>query len=228
MMEMAAITQKRLCEVQLCGRVAYADGLAMQQQAVENLRDGTGAEQLFLLEHNHVFTLGRAAKEANILASREYLAAQGIEVHEIGRGGDVTYHGHGQLVGYPIINLKPDRCDVHRYVRDIEEVLIRVIAEYGIKGERIKGLTGIWVGNEKIAAIGVRIARWITSHGFALNINTDLRYFQMIVPCGIVDKGVTSMQKILGREIDMQEVAQTTAKHFAAVFERQVILADIA
>ena len=220
------IEQRRICEARVCGRVAYADGLAMQVQAVENLRDGTGAEQLFLLEHNHVFTLGRAAKEANILASRDYLAAEGIEVHEIGRGGDVTYHGHGQLVGYPIINLKPDRCDVHRYVRDIEEVLLRVISEYGISGGRIKGLTGIWVGNEKIAAIGVRIARWITSHGFALNINTDLRYFQMIVPCGIVDKGVTSMQKILGRTIDMKEVAQITAKHFAEVFARDVSLAD--
>ena len=220
-----AIEQRRICEARLCGRVAYADGLEMQQQAVENLRDGTGAEQLFLLEHNHVFTLGRAAKEANILARRDYLASQGIEVHEIGRGGDVTYHGHGQLVGYPIINLKPDRCDVHAYVRDIEEVLIRVIAEYGITGGRIKGLTGVWVGNEKIAAIGVRIARWITSHGFALNINTDLRYFQMIVPCGIVDKGVTSMQKILDRTIDMNEVSQLTAKHFADVFARDVSLA---
>jgi lipoyl(octanoyl) transferase len=222
-MEIAtAINQRRVCEVKLCGRVAYAEGLAMQAQAVENLRDGAGAEQLFLLEHNHVFTLGRAAKEMNILASRDYLAAEGIEVHEIGRGGDVTYHGHGQLVGYPIINLKPDRCDVHRYVRDIEEVLIRTIADYGITGERVKGLTGVWVGNEKIAAIGVRIARWITSHGFALNLNTDLRYFQMIVPCGIVDKGVTSMQKILGRTLDMQEVAQCAAQHFAEVFARQV------
>lgn len=217
-----AINQRRVCEVKLYGRVAYADGLAMQQQAVENLRDDTGEEQLFLLEHNHVFTLGRAAKEMNILASRDYLAAEGIEVHEIGRGGDVTYHGHGQLVGYPIINLKPDRCDVHRYVRDIEEVLIRTIADYDITGERVKGLTGVWVGNEKIAAIGVRIARWITSHGFALNLNTDLRYFQMIVPCGIVDKGVTSMQKILGRTLDMQEVAQCAAQHFAEVFARQV------
>jgi lipoyl(octanoyl) transferase len=225
MMETAtAINQWRVCEVKLYGRVSYADGLAMQQQAVENLRDGAGAEQFFLLEHNHVFTLGRAAKEGNILASRDYLAAEGIEVHEIGRGGDVTYHGHGQLVGYPIINLKPDRCDVHRYVRDIEEVLIRTIADYGILGERLKGLTGVWVGNEKIAAIGVRIARWITSHGFALNINTDLRYFQMIVPCGIVDKGVTSMQKILGRTLDMHEVARRTARHFAEVFAREILV----
>src|SRR5262249_12548899 len=163
--------QQRVCEVRFCGRVAYADGLALQQQAVENLRDGAGGEQLFLLEHNHVFTLGRGAKGANILASRDYLAAEGIEVHEIGRGGDVTYHGHGQLVGYPIINLKPDRCDVHRYVRDVEEVLIRTIADYGVEGARIPGLTGVWVGNEKMAAIGARSARWITSHGVALTVN---------------------------------------------------------
>jgi lipoyl(octanoyl) transferase len=226
MMETAtAINQRRVCEVTFCGRVAYADGLAMQQQAVENLRESTGDEQLFLLEHNHVFTLGRAAKEANILATRDYLAAEGIEVHEIGRGGDVTYHGHGQLVGYPIINLKPDRCDVHRYVRDIEEVLIRTIADYGIRGERIKGLTGVWVGNEKIAAIGVRFDRWITCLGFALYFNTDLRYFQMIVPCGIVDKGVTSMQKILGRTLDLHDVAQRAAQHFAEIFARDLKLA---
>jgi lipoyl(octanoyl) transferase len=218
----AATDMRRLCEAGFLGRVKYADGLAMQERAVEGLRQGTAAEQLFLLEHNHVFTLGRAAKTANILASQEQLEAQGIEIHETGRGGDVTYHGHGQLVGYPIINLKPDRCDVHVYVRDLEEVLIRTLADYGLAGTRIAGLTGVWVGNEKVAAIGVRIARWITSHGFALNVSTDLDYFRMIVPCGITDRGVTSLVKISGRSLDLNEVSQVVAAHFATVFSRQI------
>jgi lipoyl(octanoyl) transferase len=138
----------------------------------------------------------------------------------------VTYHGPGQLVGYPIINLKPDRCDVHRYVRDIEEVLIRTIAEFGVTGGRINGLTGVWVGTEKIGAIGVRIARWITSHGFALNINTDLSYFKMIVPCGITDKGVTSLSRLIGREVEVSEVAEVAASQFADVFGRRIPLPD--
>lgn len=194
----------------------------MQESAVNSLRSGEGDEQLLLLEHPHVFTLGRGADSANILARADQLESLSIEVHETGRGGDVTYHGPGQLVGYPIINLKPDRCDVHRYVRDIEEMLIRSIAELGIKGERIAGLTGVWVGNEKIAAIGVRIARWITSHGFALNVNTDLDYFQMIVPCGITDKGVTSVSRLLVQPLDMNDVARIVARHFAEVFERDI------
>jgi lipoyl(octanoyl) transferase len=218
----AAIDRQRLCEAQYLGRITYADGLRLQADAVEALRDDMAPEQLFLLEHNHVFTLGRAANRANILLSQESLEAEGIEVFETGRGGDVTYHGPGQLVGYPIINLKPDRQDVHRYVRDLEEVLIRTIADYGISGARIKGLTGVWVGNEKIAAIGVRIARWITSHGFALNVNTDLRFFRMIVPCGITDKGVTSIAQILGREVALQEIAERAARHFAEVFARNI------
>lgn len=213
----------RVCEAKWLGPVTYSDGLRLQEQSVAQLRAGDGSERLFLLEHPHVFTLGRGADASNILASREQLQSHSIEIHETGRGGDVTYHGPGQLVGYPIINLKPDRCDVHRYVRDVEEMLIRTIADFGVTGERIKGLTGVWVGNEKVAAIGVRIARWITSHGFAINVNTDLSYFQMIVPCGITDKGVTSLSQILGRRIEMQEVARTAAHHFGAVFERNVI-----
>jgi len=220
----ASTTQinRRVCEASFRGLVSYSDGLVLQEQAVERLRLGDAQEQLFLLEHPHVFTLGRGADSAHILAGKEQLQSSSIEVHETGRGGDVTYHGPGQLVGYPIINLKPDRCDVHRYVRDIEEVLIRTIADFGATGRRIDGLTGVWVGNEKIAAIGVRIARWITSHGFALNVSTDLNYFQMIVPCGISDKGVTSLSILIGRNIDIQNVAQSAASHFRDVFTREM------
>jgi lipoyl(octanoyl) transferase len=212
----------RVCEARWLGQVSYSDGLALQEQAVEGLRSDKSPEQLLLLEHPHVFTLGRGADSAHILAGNEQLQSRSIEVHETGRGGDVTYHGPGQLVGYPIINLKPDRCDVHRYVRDLEEVLIRTIAEFGITGTRITGLTGVWVGNEKIAAIGVRIARWITSHGFALNVSTDLNYFQMIVPCGISDKGVTSLSRLVGRSFEIQEVALCAASHFGQVFGREM------
>ena len=214
---------KCVCEAKWLGLINYSDGLLMQERAVERLRAGEGPEQLLLLEHPHVFTLGRGADSSHILADEDQLQSHSIEVHETGRGGDVTYHGPGQLVGYPIINLKPDRCDVHRYVRDVEEALIRTIADFGVEGSRIKGLTGVWVGDEKIAAIGVRIARWITSHGFALNVSTDLKYFQMIVPCGITDKGVTSMSRLLGRQIDMREVAQVFRRRFGEVFERDMV-----
>src|SRR5262245_56923701 len=142
----------------------------------------------------------------------------GIDVHEAGRGGDVTYHGPGQIVGYPILDLKPDRCDVHRYVRDLEEVMIRVCADYGVSAGRINGLTGTWIGNEKVGAIGVRISRWITSHGFACNVNTDLADFQLIVPCGIADHGVTSLQQALGRTLDISDVEERVIDQFASVF----------
>ena len=217
---------RRVCEAHWLGRTTYAEGLRLQERAVERLRAGEENEQLLLLEHPHVFTLGRGADASNILADDQQLQSHSIEVHETGRGGDVTYHGPGQLVGYPMINLKPDRCDVHRYVRDIEEVLIRAIGEYGIKGERLAGLTGVWVGNEKVAAIGVRIARWITSHGFALNVNTDLQYFRMIVPCGITDKGVTSLAQLTGRAMDLREVAGVVTHHFAEVFERDIVVSE--
>jgi lipoyl(octanoyl) transferase len=172
-----SVPPARICEARWLGRVEYRRGLELQEKAVSRLGSAGGHEQLLLLEHPHVFTLGRGADGANILAGADTLAALSVEVHETGRGGDVTYHGPGQLVGYPVINLRPDRCDV----RDLEEVLIRAIAEFGIAGTRVSGLTGVWVGDEKIAAIGVRIARWITSHGFALNVDTDLSYFGMIV-----------------------------------------------
>jgi lipoyl(octanoyl) transferase len=166
----------------------------------------------------------RSACEAtHIGAPREVLAERGVDVYETGRGGDITYHGPGQVVGYPIVDLKPDRCDVHRYVRDLEDVLIRTAADYGIEARRVSGLTGVWVGEEKLAAIGVRIARWVTSHGFAFNVSTDLEYFRLIVPCGIADRGVTSLSRLLGRAIDMREVEDRIVTHFAEVFDREPI-----
>ncbi len=159
---------------------------------------------LLLVEHPHVLTLGVRGDggRGHILATSDQLAARGVEVYETGRGGDITYHGPGQIVGYPILDLKPDRCDVHRYVRDLEEVLIRTASDDGITAQRVDGLTGVWVGEEKLAAIGVRIARWVTSHGFALNVTTELDYFNLIVPCGIVGRGVTSLARILGGPVD--------------------------
>jgi lipoyl(octanoyl) transferase len=159
----------------------------------------------------------------HIIASADELAREGVAVHETGRGGDVTYHGPGQLVAYPILDLRPDRCDVHRYVRDLEEVLIRALADFGIEGARVRGLSGVWVGpagrERKIAAIGVRISRWITSHGFALNVSTNLRHFRLIVPCGIADRGVTSIQQELGRNVSMEDVMTSVEHAFTSVFD---------
>jgi len=206
--------------VRRLGLMPYAEALAMQRALVEERRAGRIGDTLLLLEHPHVLTLGVRGDggRSHILATDAALAARGIDVHEAGRGGDITYHGPGQLVGYPIVDLKPDRCDVHRYVRDLEEVLIRTAASYGIAAARVDGLTGVWVGREKLAAIGVRISRWITSHGFALNVATDLSYFDLIVPCGIADRGVTSLARLLGRPVDLREAENRLQAHFSAVF----------
>ena len=207
-------------EVRRLGLIPYADALALQRELVEERREGRIGDLLLLVEHPHVLTLGVRGDggRSHILASAEALASRSIDVHETGRGGDITYHGPGQLVGYPIIDLKPDRCDVHRYVRDLEEVLIRVAADYGIEAGRVPGLTGVWVGGGKLAAIGVRIARWITSHGFALNVTTDLEYFNLIVPCGIADGAVTSLSALLGRTVDREGVEERVVHHFSEVF----------
>jgi lipoyl(octanoyl) transferase len=207
-------------EVRRLGRMPYAEALALQKQLVDDRSEGRIGDVLLLVEHPHVLTLGVRGDggRSHILAAPDVLESRGVEVHETGRGGDITYHGPGQIVGYPIIDLKPDRCDVHRYVRDLEEVLIRVAADYGLTGERISGLTGVWIGGEKVAAIGVRIARWITSHGFALNVATDLDYFNLIVPCGIADRGVTSLSQLAGRALDRREVEDRVIQRFSEVF----------
>jgi lipoyl(octanoyl) transferase len=207
-------------DVKRLGTIGYQQALELQQQLVEERKAGTIPDQLLLLQHPPVITLGVSTRgsRGHVLASEEALAAHGVAVFETGRGGDVTYHGPGQLVGYPIISLKPDRCDVHRYVRDLEEVLIRAVGEFGISAGRVKGLTGIWVGEEKLAAIGVRISRWVTSHGFALNVSTDLTHFDLIVPCGIADRGVTSMERLLGRSVQMAEVEAAVVDVFEVIF----------
>ena len=219
-----AVRQTRAIDVRRLGRVDYGSGLELQARLVDDRRAGTIGDSLLLLEHPPVITLGvkTRGKTANIIASPETLAAEGVSVFETGRGGDITYHGPGQLVGYPIFDLRPDRCDVHRYVRDIEEALIIALREFGLEGRRVSGLTGVWVGpeqrEEKIAAIGVRISRWITSHGFALNVATNLKHFRLIVPCGIADRGVTSLERVLGRSVPMPEVEDAVIRGFRSIF----------
>ena len=189
------MTAVRSLEVRRLGRVPYQEALELQKRLVEQRRAGAIDDVLLLVEHPPVLTLGVRGDggRSHILASEHELSSRHIEVFETGRGGDITYHGPGQIVGYPIIDLDPDRRDVHKYVRDLEEVLIRVAGDYGIEAGRVPGLTGVWVGDGKLAAIGVRIQRWVTSHGFALNLTTDLSHFNLIVPCGIADRGVTSL-----------------------------------
>jgi lipoyl(octanoyl) transferase len=215
---------RRILQVQRLGLVAYSDALELQKQLVEQRRADNVPDQLLLLQHPPVITLGVKSRNdrSHVLETAERLAERGIELLETGRGGDVTYHGPGQLVGYPIIDLNPDRRDVHRYVRDLEDVLIRAVARFGIEATRSPGLTGVWVGDSKLAAIGVRIARWITSHGFALNVATNLEHFGLIVPCGIADKGVTSIDELTGRPVLMSDVEAAVVASFAAVFDSDI------
>ena len=202
------------------GLVPYGEALDLQKALVEERRAGRVPDLLILLQHPPVITLGvRRDSRSHVTASERQLALHGVEVHEAGRGGDVTYHGPGQIVGYPILDLRPDRCDVHRYVRDLEEVMIRVCGDYGIAAHRVDALSGAWVGTEKIGAVGVRISRWITSHGFAFNVNTRLEDFQLIVPCGIADRGVTSLGKLLSEELSIEDVEARFIRRFAEVFD---------
>ena len=207
-------------EVRRLGTVGYQEAAELQAQLVEQRRRDEIPNLLLLLQHPPVITLGVKSRNArtNIVASDTQLAEAGVAVFESGRGGDVTYHGPGQLVGYPIFDLNPNRRDVHRYVRDVEQALIDAVAAFDISANRVEGLTGIWVGNHKLAAIGVRISRWITSHGFALNVGTNLSHFDLIVPCGIQGRGVTSMEQLLGRPVPMEEVERAVESAFAGVF----------
>ena len=206
------------------GVVPYARALEMQRALVTDRQAGRIPDGLILLEHPHVITLGASARRSreNVLASPEVLDGHGVELYEAPRGGNVTYHGPGQLVGYPILDLKPDRCDVHRYVRDLEEVLIRTVRAFDVVATRVPGLTGVWVGDRKLAAIGVHLSRWVTSHGFALNVNTDLDYFKLIRPCGIRDHGVTSLAALTGDQLCVSDVEQALVLEFSAVFGREL------
>jgi lipoate-protein ligase B len=207
----------RLLEVRRLGRVAYGEALELQKTLEAEVIAKRTRDHLLLLEHPHVFTIGRRAKENGVLATAELLKNLGVEVFETDRGGKVTYHGLGQIVGYPIVNLSPDREDVHKYVRDLEEVLTRTMADFGISAFRIEGLTGVHTTEGKIAAIGVHIKRWVTTHGFALNVNTDLSYYNWIIACE--GEPVTTMEKLMGREVDMAEVEERIMEHFASVFD---------
>lgn len=222
----------RTLTIHRLGRVEYEDGLQLQALFARARKEGKVGDLLLLLEHPPVLTLGRGASQADVLAGAELLEARGVEVHETNRGGEVTYHGPGQIVGYPIIDLAPDRKDVRRYVRTVEEGMIRALAEYGVEAMRIPKWPGVWVGSEeagdarKIGALGVHIARWITTHGFALNVNTALEDFELIVPCGIREAGVTSLERELGRPIDVGGVEDALARAFGAVLEAEVRFED--
>lgn len=209
----------RMLEVRRLGLVPYGEALKLQEDLVGRRREGAVGDQLLLLEHPHVITLGSSSDGNHVLLDAAERALLGIELFETGRGGDVTYHGPGQLVGYPILDLKPHRKDLHAYVRDLEEGLIRAVAELGIPAGRKPGLTGVWVGEKKLAAIGVRVSSgWITSHGFALNVATELGFFDSIVPCGIRDHGVTSVGRLLPEAPSMEEVEDAVVRGLASVF----------
>ena len=209
--------RQRTLRVRRLGRLEYGAALNVQKETARMVLAREQPDTLLLVEHPHTLTLGRGATSAGIIASREILDERGVTVFETNRGGKVTYHGLGQVVGYPIINLSPEREDVHRYVRDLEEVLMRALADFGIEGFRIKGLTGVHTARGKVAAIGVHIARWVTTHGFALNVNTDLSFFDLIIACE--GEPVTSMRELLGRDVDMTEVEDRLVARFAEVFE---------
>jgi lipoyl(octanoyl) transferase len=218
-------SERRVCRVQRLDRIEYPRALELQREMVERRRAGEITDSFLLLEHPHVVTRGSTARDEHILADARERERMGIEVFEAGRGGDVTYHGPGQLIGYPIVQLEEGRRDAHRYLRDLEEVLIHALADFGLSGGRHPRYTGVWVKDAKIAAIGVHLTRWVTSHGFALNIHPDLAYFGTIVPCGIRDEGVTSMHH-LGVSASRSDVEDRVIEHFGRVFDREMQAAD--
>ncbi len=203
-------------------RQDYASALELQMRVCERKKQGFAPDVLLLLEHTPVITLGRNGDWHNLVVPDEVLRARGVARHHVDRGGDITYHGPGQLVGYPLLKLEPHEQDVHRYMRNLEEAVIRVLAEYGIDAGREDKLTGVWTAPGKVCAMGVHISRWITRHGFALNVNTDLSYYDLIVPCGLVGRQVTSIQTILGRAVDLREVADRFSRHFGRIFARSM------
>ena len=211
---------ERKLSVRRLGRVDYQTGLNLQKEAERAVLSGAQPDTLLLLEHPHTLTIGRRGDITAVLEREEALRERGVSVFETNRGGKVTYHGLGQIVGYPIINLSPEREDVHRYVRDLEEVLMRTMTDFDIESFLIKGLTGVHTSRGKVAAIGVHIARWVTTHGFALNVNTDLSYFDLIIACE--GEPITSMKELLGHEVDMHRVENQIALHFAAVFQMEL------
>lgn len=211
----------RKCELRELGRLEYGAALELQKRLVAERKQGLIPDQLILLEHPHTITLGRNGRPENLLAREDVLRRSGIAFHPTDRGGDITYHGPGQVVGYPILDLREWKRDVVAYVRGIEQVIIDALSEYRIRAARVPGLTGVWVEGRKIAAIGVHISRWVTSHGFALNVNTDLKYFQYIVPCGL-SKPVTSMAE-LGVRTSLGEIGVALARHFGRVFECEIL-----
>jgi lipoyl(octanoyl) transferase len=213
--------KERQLLVKRLGRVEYSSALSLQKETERAVQTGVQPDTLLLLEHPHTFTIGRRGDRAGVLLTDEALADRGITLFETNRGGKITYHGLGQIVGYPIVNLSPDREDVHRFVRDLEEVLIRSMSDFGIEAFRIKGLTGVHTEQGKVAAIGVHIARWVTTHGFALNVNSDLSFFNLIIACE--GEPVTSMKELLGRELSMSEVEDGIATHFSEVFESTIV-----
>ena len=215
------MVMKKALAVRRLGRIGYEAALALQKETERAVQNGEQPDTLLLLEHPHTLTIGRRGDNSGILLPASLLAERGVSVFETDRGGKITYHGLGQIVGYPIINLSPEREDVHRFVRDLEEVLIRTLADFEIAAFRIPGLTGVHTDKGKVAAIGVHIARWVTTHGFALNVNTDLSYFDLIIACE--GEPVTSMQKLLGREIELADVEERIITQFPQVFEMEII-----
>ena len=203
--------------------VDYASALQLQKEKVAQRKAGAIPDTLLFLEHPHVYTLGRNALPENILVSEDWLASRGAQVFRTDRGGDVTYHGPGQLVGYPILDLTQHRRDISWYMRSLEEVFIRTAQDFGIEAARSAGAAGVWVGNDKLVAMGVHLSRWVTSHGFALNVNTDLSYFESIVPCGLHGKGVTSLAKLLGHAVEMEQVTEHVLEHFGAVLGLEIV-----
>jgi lipoyl(octanoyl) transferase len=202
-------------------RTDFFQTWALQKKIFSLVQENTLDDVLILNEHEHVYTIGKSGDDNHLLANEKELELNGAKVYHIDRGGDITYHGPGQLVGYPILNLENYYLDIHRYLRDLEEVLILTLYDFGIEGKRNNDFTGVWVCENKIAAIGVKVSKWITMHGFALNVNTDLSYFDRIIPCGIFHKGVTSLEKLLGKKIAMNEVEERVIKNFERVFSVQ-------